>query len=88
MFDDNGFIHIGDMGYVDKNHHLYFVGRNNHQVTIAGKNIHLSPIEKCIQDHLKTSEVVVVSVADSLKENRLSILTSLSLNKNSVEINR
>ena len=81
LFDDNGFIHIGDMGYVDKNHHLYFVGRNNHQVTIAGKNILLSPIEKCIQDHLKTSEVVVVSVADSLKENRLSILTSLSLNK-------
>ncbi|MDG1761436.1 MAG: AMP-binding protein [Flavobacteriaceae bacterium] len=81
LCDDNGFIHIGDMGYVDKNNHLYYVGRNNHQVTIAGKNILLTPIEKCIQNHLQTPEVAVISVTDALKENRLSILTSLTLTK-------
>lgn len=78
--DSNGFIHVGDMGYLDTTNHLYYCGRNNHQVTIAGKNILLTPIENFTKSFLKSEEIAVVSVADTLKENRLILLISLKLN--------
>lgn len=79
--DSDGFVHVGDMGYLDETNHLYYCGRNNHQVTIAGKNIPLTPIENFLKAFLSTDEVAVVSVTDTLKDNRLIILTTQSLSK-------
>ena len=77
--DSNGYVHVGDMGYLDETDHLYYCGRNNHQVTIAGKNILLTPIENFIKSILKTDEIALVSVSDTLRENRLTLLTTLVL---------
>ena len=71
-----GYICVGDLGYLDDSNHLYFCGRSDLSITIAGKKVSLELIEKTLKKYLKTEEVVVVNKPNVLKENELVAITS------------
>jgi acyl-CoA synthetase (AMP-forming)/AMP-acid ligase II len=48
LFTDDGFIRTGDMGYVDRDHHLFIVGREKNIIIHGGRNISPKEIEEII----------------------------------------
>ncbi len=63
-----GWLHTGDLGYLDDEDFLHFVGRKKAMVRRAGENIAPSEIEAVLNDHPGVQEAVVVGVPDPLRE--------------------
>jgi fatty-acyl-CoA synthase len=62
----DGWIHMGDMGYLDENGYLFLVDRINDTIIAAGQNIYPSEVERAISAHPAVAEVGVVGVPDPL----------------------
>jgi acyl-CoA synthetase (AMP-forming)/AMP-acid ligase II len=60
----DGWIHMGDMGYLDENGYLFLVDRINDTIISAGQNIYPSEVEKAIAAHPAVAEVGVAGVPD------------------------
>ena len=45
LFDDQGFYHTGDLGYLDDSGHLYITGRQKDLIIVGGRNIYPQDIE-------------------------------------------
>jgi len=71
-----GYICVGDLGYLDNSNHLYFCGRSDLSISISGKKVSLELPEKALKKYLKTEEVVVITIPNTLKENELIAITS------------
>ncbi|HEY5729726.1 MAG TPA: AMP-binding protein, partial [Anaerolineales bacterium] len=48
LFADNGYIHSGDLGYVDEDGYLYFLGRKKNIIKHAGETIAPQEIEETV----------------------------------------
>lgn len=61
----DGWLHTGDIGWVDKEGWLFLAaGRKKDMIISKGQNISPSDIEEIIGNHPKVAEVVVVGIAD------------------------
>ena len=59
-FDDDGFYHTGDLGYLDENRRLFLRGRKKRMIITAnGKNIYVDELERLI---LKNTEIKSAAV--------------------------
>ncbi len=62
--DDEGWIHTGDLGYLDDEGYLYLVGRAGDMIIRGGENIAPDEVEAVLYEHPDVLEAAVVGVPD------------------------
>jgi long-chain acyl-CoA synthetase len=60
----DGWLHTGDVGYLDSDGYLYISDRAKDMILRAGENVYCVEIENCISDHPEIEEVAVIGVPD------------------------
>jgi len=67
MIDDEGWMHTGDLGVIDKDKNIYIKGRSKSMILgPSGKNIYPEEIEAVINNKNYITESVVISVDNKL----------------------
>jgi acyl-CoA synthetase (AMP-forming)/AMP-acid ligase II len=61
----NGWLHTGDMGYMDENDYLFIMDRSKDMIISGGENIYPREIEEILIRHPAVNEVSVVGVPDA-----------------------
>lgn len=64
----NQWLHTGDIGKLDDEGNLYFIGRQAHWLRHRGENISAHEVEDIISRHADVTEVVIVGVPAELGE--------------------
>ena len=64
MFDADGFFHSGDLGSVDADGRLTFIGRLKDMLKVGGENVAAAEIEGFLAEHPAIAEVQVVAAPD------------------------
>jgi fatty-acyl-CoA synthase len=67
-FTDDGWFRTGDLGWLDDEQRLHFVGRLKEVKKIKGINISPADVEEVVAAHPQVAQVYVFSVADSSGE--------------------
>jgi acyl-CoA synthetase (AMP-forming)/AMP-acid ligase II len=62
--DDDGWLHTGDMGYLDSEGYLYLTGRKGDMIIRGGENIYPQEIEQILAEHPTVRECAVIGVPD------------------------
>ena len=64
IIDGKGYLHTGDLGYLDEDGYLVLCGRKKNIIIKGGENIMPGEIEKCINGLESVESVVVLGVPD------------------------
>ncbi|MFC1892918.1 class I adenylate-forming enzyme family protein [Chloroflexota bacterium] len=62
--DKDGWVHTGDMGYVDEDSYFFLAGRATDMIIRAGENIAPEEVEAALHSHPKVEEAAVIGVPD------------------------
>jgi acyl-CoA synthetase (AMP-forming)/AMP-acid ligase II len=62
--DTDGWVHTGDMGYMDEDGYFYLAGRATDIIIRAGENISPEELEAVLHSYPKVDEAAVIGVAD------------------------
>lgn len=62
----NGWLHTGDLGYVDNDGYFYIVGRKKEMLIRGGENIYPKEIEEVLYKHPAIAEAAVVGFPDPI----------------------
>lgn len=66
-FTEDGFLHTGDMGYIE-NGHIYLTGRKKNIIVLSnGENISPETIENRFADELLIKEIIVFAEGDKIR---------------------
>jgi fatty-acyl-CoA synthase len=60
----DGWIHMGDVGYLDEDGYLFLRDRLNDTIIVAGQNIYPVEVENAIGTHPAVADVAVIGVPD------------------------
>jgi fatty-acyl-CoA synthase len=63
-FDDDGWFHSGDIGYLDKDGYLFIVDRLKDMIITGGENVYPAEVESALADMPGVADVAVVGVSD------------------------
>ncbi|MBW1736460.1 MAG: acyl--CoA ligase [Deltaproteobacteria bacterium] len=61
----NGWVHSGDIGYIDEKGGVHFVDRKKDMIKPKGENVAASEVERVLLENRKIEEVAVVGVKDA-----------------------
>jgi acyl-CoA synthetase (AMP-forming)/AMP-acid ligase II len=59
---EGGWLHTGDLGYLDADGYLYIVGRKKEMVVRGGMNVYADDVEAVLQAHPEVVEAAVVGI--------------------------
>jgi fatty-acyl-CoA synthase/long-chain acyl-CoA synthetase len=62
--DKEGWVHTGDIGYVDEEGYFFLAGRATDMIIRGGENISPEEVEAVLQTYAKIDEVAVIGVPD------------------------
>jgi len=60
----NGWLHTGDLGYVDEQGYVFLVDRKNDLIISGGSNVYPREVEDVLNDHPAVREAAVVGIPD------------------------
>ena len=63
-FDDEGWFHSGDIGYLDEDGYLFIVDRLKDMIISGGENVYPAEVERALSDLDGVTDVAVVGVPD------------------------
>lgn len=75
----DGFVTVGDRGYLNDDGHLFFTARVGSMVTIAGENVFLDHVERHLQARVAAGEAAILPVGDPLRGCRLVAVTQVAM---------
>ncbi len=64
----DGWLHTGDLGYLDEDGFLYFVDRKKDMIKRSGENIASAEVERVLNSHPLIAESAVVAVDDPIRQ--------------------
>jgi long-chain acyl-CoA synthetase len=67
----NGWLHTGDVGYLDEEGFLHIVARKTDMIISGGENIYCAEVERVLQQHPDVLEVATFGVPDARLGERL-----------------
>jgi len=62
--DKDGWVHTGDVGYVDEDGYFFLAGRSSDMIIRAGENISPEELENVIRNYPKVDDVAIIGVPD------------------------
>jgi acyl-CoA synthetase (AMP-forming)/AMP-acid ligase II len=62
--DKEGWVHTGDMGYMDEDGYFFLAGRTTDMIIRGGENISPEEVEAVLHSHPKIEEAAVIGVPD------------------------
>ena len=62
--DKDGWVHTGDVGYVDEDGYFFLSGRATDMIIRGGENISPEEVEAVVHSHPKVEEAAVIGVPD------------------------
>ena len=62
--DKEGWVHTGDMGYMDEDGYFFLAGRTTDMIIRGGENISPEEVEAVLHSHPKIEEVAVIGIPD------------------------
>lgn len=65
---DGGWLHTGDMGYLDARGNVYFFGRLKEVIKRAGENVSAAEVEEVIIGHEAVQDVAVIGIPDPIRD--------------------
>lgn len=60
----DGWLHTGDVGYVDEAGYIYISDRAKDMILRGGENVYCVEIENCLQEHPDIEEAAIIGVPD------------------------
>ncbi|KZN55678.1 hypothetical protein N474_14115 [Pseudoalteromonas luteoviolacea CPMOR-2] len=63
-YDKDGYFSTGDLGYLDDDGYLYYVGRNKEVISTGGINVYPQDIESVIKTHPHIADCVAFGIPD------------------------
>jgi acyl-CoA synthetase (AMP-forming)/AMP-acid ligase II len=60
----NGWLHTGDLGYLDEEGYVFLVDRKNDLIISGGSNVYPREVEDALNDHPAVKEAAVVGIPD------------------------
>ena len=64
---DNGWLHTGDLGYLDEDGYLFLTGRKKNMIIFKGQNVYPVDIEETLLTHPRVAGARVTGVQDRLR---------------------
>ncbi len=61
----NGWMHTGDLGFIDESGYLFIVDRKKDMIISGGENIYSREVEEALSSHSAVSEAAVVGIPDA-----------------------
>jgi acyl-CoA synthetase (AMP-forming)/AMP-acid ligase II len=61
----NGWLHTGDMGYVDEDGFVYLADRKKDMIVSGGENVYSREVEEALMSHAGVADAAVIGVPDS-----------------------
>jgi len=81
----NGWLHTGDVGYLDDNGYLFIMDRSKDMIISGGENIYPREIEEVLARHPAVREVSVIGVPDSKWGEAIKAVVSLNPGEKATE---